>query len=148
VLPQTPLGLRAEDFAQPADGAQGLLLRQTRPLAAHYKVIDAEKLAVARDLLLDRGLVADDEAVARKILERRGRPVFQPPRGIGVVFVFERAAAFLVRRRVLGADIALDRDRILDRGAAIFLQRRPIGLHQRRDLAEAAAVDDQPGIAD
>ena len=59
-----------ENLAKPPDRAQHLLLRQPRPLAAHDEVVDAEQLAVARDLLLHRHLVADDEPVAREILER------------------------------------------------------------------------------
>ena len=60
----------------------------------------------------------------------------------------QRPAAFLVRGGVALADIAFDGDREFVGGAAVFRQRGAIGLHQRRDLAEAAAVDDQPGVAD
>src|SRR5258708_33209304 len=62
--------LRRKNFAKPLDRAQHLLLRQPRPLAAHDEVINPEKLAIAGDLLPHRDLVADDEAVAREILER------------------------------------------------------------------------------
>src|SRR5271155_2818503 len=44
-------------------------------------------------------------------------------------------------------DIAFDGDRELHRCAAIFLQCRTIGLHQRYHLAEPAGVDDEPCIA-
>jgi signal transduction histidine kinase len=47
-----------------------LLLREPWPLAAHDEVIDTEQLTIPRDLLLHRRLVADDEPVAREILER------------------------------------------------------------------------------
>ena len=63
-------GLR-EDLAQPPDAAQRLVELQARPVAAHHEVVDAERLAVARDLLLHEHRVADDEAVADKLLERR-----------------------------------------------------------------------------
>src|SRR3954452_13702870 len=87
-----------EDLAQPLDRAEHPFLRQPRPLATHDEMIDPEQFAVARDLFLYRDLVADDEAIAREILERAGRPVLQAPGRVGVVFVFERPPAFLVRR--------------------------------------------------
>ena len=61
--------LGRENLAKPLDRAQHLLLRKPRPLAAHDEVIDTEKLTISRDLLLHRCLVADDEPIAREILE-------------------------------------------------------------------------------
>src|SRR5438270_3704839 len=130
--PRPGKSLGREDLAEPPDRAQHLLLRQPRPLAAHDEVIDPEPLAVTRDLLLYRSLVADDEAVAREILEGLRGAMFQPPGGVGIVFVFERAAALLMCRCVAFADIAFDGDRKFDRRAAVFLERRAIDLHQRR----------------
>src|ERR671938_15995 len=92
---------RGEDFAEAADRGKRPLLRQAGPLAAQDEMIDPQDFAVTRDLLLDRHLVADDEAVARELLERRraiiGAAAFETPRGVGVVFEFERTAAFFVR---------------------------------------------------
>src|SRR4051794_24978024 len=42
---------------------------------------------------------------------------------------------------------AFDRDGILDWRPPVFLQCRTIGLHEGRCLAEPAAVDDEPCIA-
>src|SRR6516162_6719793 len=69
-----------ENLAETLDRAQHLLLRQPRPLAAHDEVIDTQKLAIPRDLLFHRPLVADDEPVAGEILERALRgAVLQSP---------------------------------------------------------------------
>src|SRR5579863_10355376 len=70
---------RCENLAEPPDRAEHLLLRQAGPLAAHDEVIDPEHLAVSCDLLLYRGLVADDEAVAGEILEGCRGALLQPP---------------------------------------------------------------------
>src|SRR6516162_2616087 len=59
-----------ENLAEPLDRAEYTLLRKPRPLTAHDEMVDTEKLAVPCDLLLYRHFVADDETVARKILER------------------------------------------------------------------------------
>src|SRR5271165_4256669 len=80
--------LRGENLAEPLDRAQHLFLRQPRPLAAHDEVIDAEKLAITRDLLLHRDFVADDEPVAREFGERHRGAVLEPPCRVGVVLVF------------------------------------------------------------
>src|SRR4030088_12480 len=129
--PRPNKSLRRKNFAEPLDRAQHLLLRQPRPLAAHDEVIDPEQLAIPGDLLLHRDLVTDDEPVAREILEGLRGAIFQPPGGVGVVFVFERAAAFLMCRRVAFANIAFDSDRVFDRRAAVFLERGSGGLHPR-----------------
>jgi predicted ATPase len=72
--------LRREDLAKPPDRVQHLLLRQPWPLAAHDEVIDSQKLAIPRDLLFHRRLVADDEPAACEILERTLRSaVLQSP---------------------------------------------------------------------
>ena len=61
-----------------------------QPLATHDEVIDAEEFAVARDLLLNRNLVADDEPVAGEILAIRRSVIPQFPGG---AFVFTPPAA-------------------------------------------------------
>src|SRR5947209_19350829 len=72
--------LRRENLAKPLNRAQHLLLRQPWPLAAHDEVIDTQKLAIARNFLLHRSHVANDEPVAREILERTLRgAVLQSP---------------------------------------------------------------------
>src|ERR1044071_2407519 len=80
---------RGEDFAEAADRGKRSLLRQAGPLEAQDEMIDPQDFAVTRDLFLDRHLVADDEAVARELLERRllvrRAAALQPPGRIGVV---------------------------------------------------------------
>src|SRR5438874_11300946 len=44
-------------------------------------------------------------------------------------------------------DIAFGGDWKLHRGPAVFLERRTIGLHQRRHFAEPAGVHNEPRIA-
>src|SRR5438270_13109486 len=76
---------------------------------------------------------------AREILEGSlGGAVLQSPRCIGVVYVLQRPATFLVHRGMAFTDIAFSGDWKLHRGPAVFLERRTIGLHQRRHFAEAA----------
>src|SRR5690348_150108 len=96
-----------ENLAEAPDRCQHPLLLETWPLHAHDEVVDAETLLPARDLLLHRDLVADDEAVACHLLEahRRGG-TFHAPGGVGIVLVFERGAAFVHRRGMLRTDIA------------------------------------------
>src|SRR6185437_14872262 len=59
-----------EYLTQAVNGAEYLVLLQAGPLAAHDEVVNAEDLAIARDFLRHRDLVADDEPVAHEILER------------------------------------------------------------------------------
>ena len=68
--PRSRLAQARENFPEPPDRRERPLHRQPWPLAAHDEVVDAQRLAIARDLLRHRGLVADDEPVAREVLER------------------------------------------------------------------------------
>ena len=112
-------------------------------------MVDAEGFAPAGDFFLHRHFVADDESVARHFFERhvRGR-AFHAPRGVGIVFVFQRRAAFLHRGGVAGADIAFAGDRELGDRFAQRRQRVAIGAHQRFGRAQSGRVGDQPGVPD
>src|SRR5208282_2905438 len=142
-------GRLREHLAQAADGGEGLRLLEARPLYAHDEMVGAEAFAPAGDLLLHRDLVADDEAIARDLRETHVRGgAFHAPGGVGVVFVFQWAAAFVHRGRVLGADVALARDGEFGDGLAELAQRVAVDLHQRLGGAESGGVGDQPGVAD
>src|SRR3954471_7169243 len=81
-----------EDLTQSLDAPQCLVKFQARPVAAHHEVIDAERFAIPGDLVLHEGRVADDEAIAHILLERRLVARCHAPGRVGVVLVLQRAA--------------------------------------------------------
>src|SRR5437764_1193372 len=71
----------------------------------------------------------------------------RPQAAYALYLYSKRPPAFFVCGGMSCADIAFDRDGVLDWRPPVFLQCRTIGLHEGRYLAEPAAVDDKPCIA-
>ena len=108
-----------------------------------------EPFLPARDLLLHRHLVADDEPVARHLLERHGRRSgFPCPTRHRNCTCIPAPPGIRPSRWHGSPDIAFARDRELVRRLARLAQRRAIHRHQRSGGAERGGVGDQPRIAD
>src|SRR5262245_18072459 len=118
-------------------------------------MINAKQGVVTLDLVLHERLVADDEAILDKLLERLSeglRPLgllVQTPRGIGAVLVLERGLAFGECLGARGPDVALARDRCLGRELLSRLrQQPPVHGHLRHEYTQMREVGDEPRVAE
>src|SRR2546430_3303118 len=115
--------LRQDLLAEEPNGPQHLRLIHPGPLQAEDQRRDAETLAIAGDLLRDPRRVADDEPVARQLLEAlreaftRGQRFVLLPSPVGPIFRVEERGGLRERRGRLGRHVALlDQRRLGRRG--------------------------------
>src|SRR6266446_10394943 len=144
-----------EYLAEGGDRAHDVCLGEPRPLHPHDEVVDADELVIACDLFLHERFFADDEAIARKVLERlveRFRParlLVETPGRIGAIFVLESGPALRQRLPPRRADVAFAYDRdLLRKRFAHLAQRLAVELHLPNERAQVCEVGDEPGVAD